>query len=47
MAARAKSEDGKKPWLELADKWQRLADQVAPDRPAQQAQQPQPKELSN
>src|SRR3954447_8908610 len=41
MAARAKGEKAMRPWLELADKWQRLADGVAPDGPAQQAQQPQ------
>src|SRR4051794_29051237 len=40
MVARAKSEKDKGPWLELADKWQRLADRVSPDGPAQQAQQP-------
>jgi hypothetical protein len=40
MAARAKGEKARTPWLELANKWQRLADGVASDGPAQQAQQP-------
>ena len=42
MAARAKTDEDKRPWLELAEKWQRLAEQVAPAGPAQQARQPQP-----
>jgi hypothetical protein len=42
MAARAKSDEDKRPWLELAEKWRRLAVQVADSIPSQQAQQPQP-----
>ena len=46
MAARAKGEKARRPWLELGNKWQRLADGVAsPDRPAQQGQQPQPRKI--
>jgi len=41
MAARAKSDEDKRPWLELAEKWRRLAVQVADSIPPQQAQQPQ------
>jgi hypothetical protein len=44
MAARAKAEEDKRPWLELAEKWKNLAD-AAENR--QQAQQPQPKESSD
>jgi hypothetical protein len=47
MAARAKGEKARTPWLELANKWQRLADGVASDGPAQQAQQPQPRKISS
>jgi len=46
MAARAKGEKARRPWLELGNKWQRLADGVAsPDRPAKEAQQPQPRKI--
>jgi hypothetical protein len=44
MTARAKAEEDKRPWLELAEKWKNLAD-AAENR--QQAQQPQPKESSD
>jgi hypothetical protein len=41
MAARAKSDEDKSPWLELAEKWQRLAVQVANSPSSQQVEQPQ------
>jgi NAD-dependent oxidoreductase involved in siderophore biosynthesis len=48
MAARAKSDEDRQPWLELADKWQRLANEVGQrNRVRQQAQQPQPTKDSN
>jgi hypothetical protein len=47
MAARAKSDEDKRPWLELAEKWQRLAVQVANSPSSQQAQQPQRTQNSN
>jgi hypothetical protein len=40
MAARARSDEDKRPWLELAEKWQRLAEQVANSTASQQAQEP-------
>jgi hypothetical protein len=43
MAVRAKTDEDRRPWLELADKWRRLAQQA---NGAQQAQQPQPDENS-
>jgi hypothetical protein len=46
MAARAKSDEDRQPWLELADKWQRLANEIG-HRVRQQAQQPQPTKDSN
>lgn len=48
MAARAKSDEDRQPWLELADKWQRLANEIGQrNRVRQQAQQPQPTKDSN
>jgi hypothetical protein len=43
LAERAEREDDKATWLELAGKWQRLADQAGRYRVSQQAQQPQPR----
>ena len=47
MAARAKSDEDKRPWLELAEKWQRLAVQAANSASSQQAEQPHRDENSN
>jgi hypothetical protein len=47
MAARAKSDEDKRPWLELAEKWRRLAEQVANSTSSQQAQQLQRPENSD
>jgi hypothetical protein len=47
MAARGKSDEDKRPWLELAEKWRRLAEQVANSTSSQQAEQPQPEKLKN
>jgi hypothetical protein len=47
MAARAKSDEDRRPWLELAEKWQRLAVQSANAASSQQPQQPQRDENSN
>jgi hypothetical protein len=47
MAARAKSDEDKRPWLELAEKWLRLAEQVANSTSSQQPQQPPRPENSN
>jgi NAD-dependent oxidoreductase involved in siderophore biosynthesis len=45
MAARGGGEEKKMAWLQLADKWQRLAEQAGNhNHVAQQAQQPQPEE---
>ena len=45
MAARSGREEDKKAWRELAEKWQRLAEQAGNhNHVAQQAQQPQPEE---
>jgi hypothetical protein len=41
MAARAKSDEDKMAWLELAEKWQRLAVQVANSPSSQQPEQSQ------
>ena len=46
MATRAESDEDERPWLELAEKWQRLAVQVAHSPSSQQAQQPQPTQNS-
>ena len=43
LAANAKREDDKATWLELAGKWQRLAEEADRGRVVQQAQQPQPR----
>ncbi|HEU0147922.1 MAG TPA: hypothetical protein VFR21_13740 [Bradyrhizobium sp.] len=40
MAAKAQRDDDKSTWLELAGKWQRLAEEAVPR--GQQAQQRQP-----
>jgi hypothetical protein len=42
LAAKAQRDDDKSTWLELAGKWQRLAEEAASR--GQQAQQPQPEE---
>jgi hypothetical protein len=47
MAARAKNDEDKRPWLELAEKWLRLAEQVASSTSSQQAQQLQRPENSD
>jgi len=45
MAARGGREEDKRAWLQLADKWQRPADQTSNRNPAaQQAQQSQPEQ---
>ena len=45
MAARGGREEDKRAWLQLADKWQRLADQTSNrNHVARQAQQRQPEE---
>jgi hypothetical protein len=45
MAARGGREEDKKAWRDLAEKWQRLAEQAGNhNHVAQQAQQPQPEE---
>jgi hypothetical protein len=47
MAAKAKSDEDKRPWLELAEKWQRLAVQVANSPSSQQIEQLQRTQNSN
>jgi gluconate kinase len=42
QAARALRDEDRESWLKLAAKWQRMAEGTY--RPAQQAQQPQPKD---
>jgi hypothetical protein len=43
LAANAKRDDDKATWLELAGKWQRLAEEAGRDGVVQQAEQPQPR----
>jgi hypothetical protein len=43
LAANAKRDDDKATWLELAGKWQRLAEEADRGRVVQQAQQSQPR----
>ena len=45
MAAKAKSDEDKRPWLELAEKWQRLAVQVANSPSSQQAHRPSARKI--
>jgi hypothetical protein len=43
LAANAKRDDDKATWLELAGKWQRLAEEAGRDGVVQQAEQPHPR----